>query len=177
MEEKNFEIKSSKIVDLYLHYSYTIKDGVNQGDLVNRKGANPIHEDLSKAFSTLDVFLAHIDEAYHWADNQTPIEELDQDIVTEGYAVTGFKLVGSEENQSVILIGTKNTTYGVIDIVTPKIKLENSIYLYVKPLEERLNSVITEVELYHNGKIAPKYEQQEMKFGIEEEDFENAKVK
>lgn len=176
-EEKAFEIKNAKIVDQSLVYSYTIMDGVNKGDLIpNRKGVNIVHEDLQQAMSKLVVFLAHVDGAYHWSNNQTPLQELEDDKTTEDYDVVGFSLSGAEENQSVIIKGSKKTPYGIMDIETPKIKL-NGAYLYLADLDDKLKTVISEVELYHNGKIAPKYEQQAIEFEHAETDFESAKVK
>lgn len=177
-EEKQFEIRNAKISDLNLVYSYEILVGVNKGDLIpNRKGANQVHQDLSNAMDNLIVFLAHIDGVFsHWANNQTSLEELEENEEISSYYVTGFKLSGSEENKSVIIVGGKETIHGVIDFETPKIKLNGS-YLYLHLLEERLYKVIEEVELYHNGKVAPQMEQQSFDFGEENEpDFENAKV-
>jgi len=81
-------------------------------------------------------------------------------------------------NKSVILSGWKAVQKGVIKFPAPKIKLESD-YLYIEELNERLRKVILEVELYMDGKSAPQYEQEEIKFEsfAEEDDaFANGKV-
>jgi|SRR5690606_12812386 len=177
-ELKQVEIISASIKDMMCNYGYELQNSQNKGDKVpNHKGAHVIHEDLQDAFSNLAVFLAHIDGAFNnWADNQTPIDELEDSAEFTPYIITGFRLFGSEENRSVALSGYKETLHGTISFDTPRIKLEGS-YLYLAELKERLDKAIEEVELYMNGKQAPHYEQSEMDFDeLGEDDFENAKI-
>ncbi|MBG0512900.1 hypothetical protein I4P13_15470 [Elizabethkingia meningoseptica] len=174
------EIRSAAIKDLSCNYTYEILVGKTKGDVSTRKGAQIIHEDLDKAFKEMDMFLAHIDGAFEsWAKNQTPIQDLEADEKLANYSVSGFKISGQEENKSVILIGYKETDFGTISFDTPKIKLE-STYLYKEELNDRLLTLINEVEEYMNGKTAPQYEQMSMDFSASSEeadhDFENAKV-
>ncbi|MDC8024907.1 hypothetical protein NBY09_01765 [Elizabethkingia anophelis] len=174
------EIRSAAIKDLSCNYTYEILVGKTRGDVLGRKGAQIIHEDLKEAFEQMDVFLAHIDGAFaSWAKNQTPIQKLEADEKLANYSVSGFKISGLEENKSVILVGSKETDFGTISFDTPKIKLE-STYLYKEELNDRLLTLINEVEEYMNGKTAPQYEQMSMDFSASSEeadhDFENAKV-
>lgn len=180
MNEKQFEIRSAALKDMSCNYTYEVLTGKTKGDVMKRTGAQIIHEDLDKAFSEMDVFLAHIDGAFSsWANNQTPIQDLEEHEDLNNYGVTGFKISGSDENKSVIIGGYKETGYGIINFETPKIKLYNTPYLYVEELNDRLKLAFNEVEEYMNGKTAPQYEQLEMNFEADqesEEEFENAKV-
>ncbi|SIS72721.1 MULTISPECIES: hypothetical protein [Chryseobacterium] len=178
-EEKQIEIKSASLKDHFLTYSYELLVGLMKGDELSRKGVHIVHDDMLEAFKKLDVFLAHIDGLFHWSNNQTPLSELEAHESLENYGVTAFKITGSDENRSVILTGSKTVTYGVIGFTTPKIKLDNSNYLYIEELNNYLKIVIEQVEAYMNGKTAPQYEQLSMEFPSEDdgdEDFENAKI-
>ena len=179
-EDHQIEIRSAAIKDMSCNYTYELLFGKTKGDVMKKRtGAQIIHEDLDKAFKELDVFLAHIDGAFtSFANNQTPIQDLEADEVLSNYVVNGFKISGSDENKSVIISGFKETGYGIIHFDTPKIKL-NSTYLYVEELEERLNVALNEVEEYMNGKTAPQFEQLEINFDAtqeNEDDFQNAKI-
>ncbi|RKT01060.1 hypothetical protein [Chryseobacterium defluvii] len=177
--EKQIEIKSGSLKDHFLTYSYELLVGVMKGDELTRKGVHIVHDDMLEAFKQLDVFLAHIDGLYHWTNNQTPIHELEEFEGLENYYVTAFKITGTEENKSVILTGGKMGVYGTIGFSTPKIKLDNSNYLYVEELQNRLRIVIEQVEAYMNGKTAPQYEQLSMNFEAgdsDDDEFNNAKV-
>ena len=112
------------------------------------------------------------------ANNQTPIQDLEEHEDLNNYGVTGFKISGSDENKSVIIGGYKETGYGIIHFETPKIKLSNTPYLYVEELNDRLKYALNEVEEYMNGKTAPQYETLSLEFPEDEneEEFENAKV-
>lgn len=178
-QEKEIEIKSGSLKDHFLSYSYELLIGLMKGDEISRKGVHIVHDDMLEAFKLLDVFLAHVDGVFQWANNQTPIQELEESEDLGNYYVSAFKITGSDENKSVILTGGKTVSYGAISFSTPKLKLDNSNYLYVEELQHRLKIVIEQVEAYMNGKTAPQYEQLSMEFpeGEEsEEDFNNAKV-
>jgi hypothetical protein len=177
--QKDIEIKNAKISDLVLHYGYEMLTRKSKGDVIpSRKGTNEIHDDLRDAFGDLDVFIAHIDGAFKtWSNNQTPLTKLEESGELELYKVSCFKIVGQEENRSLILVGHKDTDFGVINFETPKIKLEKSTYLYIEEMNQRLNNVVNEVEKYMNGKFAPKPEQMFMDFAEEDDaTFEKAKL-
>lgn len=176
-QDHQIEIRSAALKDMSCNYTYELLIGKTKGDVMKRTGAQIIHEDLNNAFSEMDVFLAHIDGAFSsWANNQTPIKDLEAHEELQNYGVNGFKISGSDESKAVILTGYKETGYGIIHFETPKIKLESS-YLYVQELKDRLNAVLNEVEEYMNGKTAPQYETMPIEFPEDEnEDFENAKV-
>lgn len=179
-EQKPFEIISATLKDSLCNYGYEVMTGSNIGDVIpSRKGAHFVHEDLQEAFENLEVFLAHIDGAFNsWSNNQTHLSELEEKEELAQYHVSTFKIVGVEENKSVVLSGTKYTVHGDISFSTPKIKL-NGTYLYLEELQIRLDVTIGEVEQYMNGKKAPEAEQISMNFESfeqENDSFERAKV-
>ncbi|MCQ4139197.1 hypothetical protein [Chryseobacterium sp. EO14] len=179
-EEKQIEIKSAVLKDMSCNYSYELLQGITKGDELSRKGIHIVHEDMFTAFKKLDVFFAHIDGVFHWANNQTHIDELEEHEDLNAFNVSAFKITGTDENKAVILTGTKEVSVGTISFSTPKIKLDNSNYLYVEELRDRLKLVIDQVEAYMNGKTAPQYEQLSMDFDgspdDDYEDFDDAKV-
>lgn len=175
--EKLFEIKKAVIKDEYCSYTYELLTGKTKGDLISRKGVHVVHEDMLNSFINLEVFLAHLDDAFSsWAINQTHIQDLEADEKLDLYHVTAFKITGTDENQSVILCGNKQVANGMISFETPKVKLQGS-YLYAEELKTRLDVAIREVELYMDGKAEPQYEQASMEFPADGDvDFENAKL-
>lgn len=177
LSNKEVQIKGATINDALCSYSYELLKGNTKGDSVSRKGAHIVHDDLETSFDRLGVFLAHLDDAYTGNTNTTPLEDLEQEVETEKYWVTGFKTSGVEENKSVIIIGYKEVTEGIIKFETPKIKYSGS-YLYLSFLKERVQEAIDEVENYMNGKAAPKEDanQVHMEFADEDAAFENAKM-
>ena len=176
LENKEVEIKGASISDALCAYSYELMKGPTKGDTLNRKGAHIVHDDLQIKFDQLDVFFAHLDDAYTGNTNVTPLAELETESETEKYHVTGFKISGVEENKSVILSGWKEVTNGIVKFDTPKIKY-SSAYLYLSEMKERVQSAIDEVEEYMNGKTAPQDDpdQVHMDFASEDAAFENAK--
>jgi hypothetical protein len=177
LSNKEVEIKGATINDALCSYSYELLKGPTKGDTLNRKGAHIVHDDLQITFDKLDVFLAHLDDAYTGNTNTTPLSELEEEVETEKYYVTGFKISGVEENKSVILQGWKEVDNGIIKFETPKIKY-SSAYLYLSDLKERVQNAIDEVEKYMGGKTAPQEDsnQVHMDFASEDAAFEKAKV-
>lgn len=177
LSQKDVEIKGANINDALCNYSYELLKGPTKGDTLNRKGAHIIHDDLQSKFDQLNVFLAHLDDAYTGNKNTTPLSDLEEEVETENYFVTGFKISGVEENKSVILQGWKEVANGVIKFESPKIKY-SSVYLYLSELKERVQAAIDEVEQYMNGKTAPQDDpnQTHMDFASEDHAFEQGKV-
>lgn len=177
MSDKEVEIKGATINDALCNYSYELLKGKTKGDTLSRKGAHIVHDDLQITFDNLDVFLAHLDDAYTGNKNTTPLSELEAEVETDKYHVTGFSISGVEENRSVILSGWKEVTEGIVKYPAPKIKYSGS-YLYLSELKERVQNAIDEVEKYMGGKTAPQDDtnQVHMDFASEDDAFENAKV-
>lgn len=177
LSEKEVEIKGASISDALCAYSYELLKGPTKGDTLNRKGAHIVHDDLQITFDRLNVFFAHLDDAYTGNTNVTPLTDLENEIETEKYYVTGFKVSGVEENKSVTLSGWKEVDNGIIKFDTPKIKY-SSAYLYISDLKERVEQALDEVESYMNGKTAPQEDPNQQHMSFEEEDnaFEQGKV-
>jgi hypothetical protein len=178
-EEKQIEIKSALLKDMSCNYSYELLHGLTKGDELTRKGVHIVHDDMFEAFKQLDVFLAHVDGVFQWSNNQTPIQELEEHEDLENFKVSAFKITGTDENKSVILTGTKEVSIGTINFSTPKIKIDNSNYLYVEELQQRLKIVVEQVEAYMDGKTAPQFDQLAIEFPEDDQaddDFENAKI-
>ena len=57
---KPLEIKNALIKETQCNYGYELLTGKTKGDVVNRKGAHLVHEDLENAFKELDVFATPI---------------------------------------------------------------------------------------------------------------------
>lgn len=176
-QDRDVEIKGAIIKDAFCTYTYSLLKGPTKGDILNHNGTHIIHEDLQKSFENMNVFLANLDDAYTGIKKETPLEELEDEVETENYSVTGFKMSGSEENKSVVLIGYKQVNAGVIKFETPKVKLQGE-YLYLHQLKVRLYQLIDEVEKYRDGKSAPQENpnQTYMEFSEEDNDFELGKV-
>lgn len=177
LANRDVEIKSAKLNDALCNYTYELLSGKTSGDEVTRKGKHIVHEDLEKAFSKFNVFLAHLDDAYTGNDNSTELSYLEEEPETEKYHVNSLKITGVEENKALIISGTKVVDNGVISFDAPKVKL-NGNYLYLIPLKDRLATAILEVEEYMNGKSAPQEDlnQTSMEFEGDEETFEDAKI-
>ncbi len=174
---KEVEIKNASIKDMQCTYGYELLTGKTKGDTLSRGGVHVIHEDLQESFNELTIFIAHVDGAFSsWANNQTPLAELEEKEELEKYSISGFRISGAEENRSVIISGSKETPYGTMAVTTPKLKM-NGNYLYLDELEVRLVAAISEVEEYMDGKTAPQFEQEEIEFvEADDNDFENNKV-
>lgn len=177
ISNKELEIKSANISDALCNYSYELLKGKTKGDTLQRKGAHIVHDDLQIKFDNLNVFLAHLDDAYTGNKNTTPLSELEAEVETEKYYVTGFKVSGVEENKSIILQGWKDVAHGIIKFEAPKIKF-SSAYLYLSDLKERVQEAIEEVEQYMNGKTAPQDDPNQvlMDFASEDAAFEQGKI-
>lgn len=198
-DQKEYIIKEASIHDDFCHYSYDIINGIGEGRTIKSTNkSNIIGDSLRKAFSKLIVHLACIDDVFK--NNGIEIDDIDQfhnHELTGLYHVTGFKVKGGQDNESVILIGSKyvSTSGGRIEIESPKIPLDNlSSYKWYNELKTAFTKAREQVELYHEGEYTmvevPEVEEKkpsatQLTIGdvIEEEthsgddsDFENAKV-
>lgn len=155
-EVKLFEITSASITDDLCNYSFEITDGIGLGDTHNVKGKGIIDDDLRNAFVTLNAHLAVIDDVFTHSDTDVDdINKMHGSELSQLYHVTGLKVKGSSQDESVILIGTKhvNSVGGRLDLITPKVPLnEFSSYRWAKELKKAVDAVRMEVELYKGGK-------------------------
>lgn len=193
--DRAFVIKEATIKDDFCNYSYEIISGIGRGDSESAKGSNIIDIDMHKAFAKFNVHLAVIDDAFKYKGVE--IADIDKEHnheLTGYYQVTGFKIKGGKENESIVLIGTKyvSTAGARMEIATPKIALDNlSSYKWYNELRKAADNAREEVALYKEGKyteVEPeeKEDPAQLKIDMGEaveseenesmEDFEGAKV-
>lgn len=154
--ERNYEIIGAQIKDDYCNYTFEIKSGVGIGDTHNVKGSGIVEGDMHEAFGKFNVHLACIDDVFkHSGIDFERIDEVAMHELTNTYHVTGFKIKGGKDNESIILIGSKHVSEagGRIEIQTPKIPLDNfSSYKWYNELKEVADGARLEVALYKEGK-------------------------
>lgn len=156
---REISIREAVIKDGICNYSYDILQGVGEGATHSVKGPGIVKKELTDAYERLNVHLAAIDEIFkHSAIEVTDIDKLHKHDLTGLYDVTGFKIKGSIECESIILSGTKyvSSAGGRIDMKTPKIDLDNlSSYKWYNELKDAINEVRRGVEKYHGGYYDP----------------------
>jgi hypothetical protein len=153
IDERKLEIKDATIKDGFCHYGYEILKGAGKGDIINRKGSNIVHPDMDRAFKRLHVHLAVIDDVFHFSgiaiDN---IDTFHDHEITDMFHVHGIKLKGTQENERVVILGSKHiTSSGRINLETPAISLTTS-YKWYNELKTAVDAIRREVELYMEGK-------------------------
>ncbi len=173
--EKPLEIKGAVLKDGFCKYSYQLMMGPTEGDILERKGAHVVHDDMTDAFEKLKVHCAVIDDVFKHSKNEIEnIEDMQEHELTELFFVSAFKIGGSEESKSVIISGTKWVSEGgTIPWESPKIKFDGS-YKWKEDLKECVDKCILEVEAYMNGKSQPQAEQGTLQFEASENDFAEA---
>lgn len=186
VEAKPYTINSAALSDGLCNYSFEITDGVGLGDTHTVKGKGLFEDDLSGAFRALNVHLAAIDDVFKHSDvDVSSIHKMRNHELTALYEVEGFKMKGSENNLSVILVGTKgiSTSGDRMEIQTPKIPLDKlSSYEWWHELLKAINLCRTEVELYKEGKCTVPEEsdlgsgQLTIADGMDDEDFESGRA-
>lgn len=166
--ERNFKIIDGAIKDGFCNWGFEIIRGVGIGNKYGAKGkCGLIKDDMKDAFAVLNVHLAYIDDVFKHANNEVQdIDTMHNDELTTLYSVSGFKIQGGDDNESIILIGNKYVSGGGrISLETPKIALdEGSSYKWYNELKAASDKVREEVALYSEGKYIPVEED------IEEED-------
>lgn len=153
---KALQITSASIKDDFCNYSFDILTGTGVGDTHNVKGKGIIDPDMHEALRKFNVHLAIIDDAFvNSGIDVKQVEPLENHELTDRYIVTGFKIKGSQENESIILMGSKYVSQagGRIELETPKIPLDSlSSYKWYNELKEAADAARNEVELYKEGK-------------------------
>ena len=162
--DKEVKIKSASLKDEFCNYSYEHKMGATAGDECSRDGAHVVHDDLKAAFSKLKVHYAFLDDAYlNGGHNVSDIDEWHVSEITDKYFVTGFKLAGSGENESIIISGGKQVTFGWVSYPAPKILFAGT-YPFINELRVVVDDCLNEVYKYLHGKAAPKLVQSDIEF-------------
>lgn len=155
-EVKPYNIIAAKIRDSFCDYTYEIAKGVGLGDKHGVKGAGIVTDDLLDAFTALNKHIACIDDIFKHAGVEVSNIDLMKNHEFVGlYAVHGFKITGSTENESVILTGSKHLSCGGrSEFDTPKVALDSlSSYKWWNELKEATDNARLEVEKYREGKV------------------------
>lgn len=128
---------------------------VDQGSVENevtKKCSYLAHQDLVNAFDALKPFLIEICE----------MEGKD-----EMFKVSGFSVGGDDEGEGVVLIGSKKLNSGkVLNLTSPFVEYFGDNELCSGSIYEAIETCITEVESYLDGKCAIK--QMELEFDAED---------
>jgi hypothetical protein len=177
------KVKKAKLKGASLEVEMQEEVLVNGGGTVTnditKKCNTLVHEDLKKAFAKLKLHLVAICDlrkieiikaAYEF--DQIDLEQF------KDYEVTGFSIGGDDDNEGVVLIGSRKFDSGkVLNIVTPFTKYvdEKDEYGYANELSLDIASAVYEVEEYlFNNKYAVK--QLEMEFVEDEEASEEKEL-
>lgn len=168
--KRGYVIINALIKDDFCNYRYEITEGIPDGHNVDGKGI--IKDDMRNAFQRLNVHLAALDDAYRISGTDiTNIDLHHTDEIAGFYHVTGFKIKGGKDNESISLIGTKysKTCGGRLNISgTPFIPMDTlSSYKWYNELRVAADGAREEVALYKEGKSTP----------VEKEDEEETKKK
>lgn len=162
-EGRSVAIKEAKIKDDFCNYTYEISGGKSVGFIHNVSGKGVIEDDLRTAFSRLNVHLAVIDDVYKHSDTQIgDIDKMHNDDLALLYTCTGFKVQGDEDNENIVLMGTKYLSSGArMELKTPKIPIDNlSSYPWHNELKTEADKCRDEVALYHYGYFTPVQEEE-----------------
>jgi hypothetical protein len=189
--DRSYRILNATLKDGFVNYTYEITEGVGLGDIHSVKGKGIIKDDLSEAWSEVNIHLALMDDIFKIGKvKYSSISEIKVHEYALLFNLTGFKISGAFDSESIILTGTKYIKgLGRLDIETPKVALDNlSSYKQFADLKYVIDWVRDEVSLYKEGKYTPveteDHEDQanpkqiSMLDGIgnDNDDFEKAKV-
>lgn len=165
-EKKPYEIVEAHLKDGFCYYIYQITKGLGTGEKHKVDGAGMAKDDLLHTFGKLHVHMAAIDGIFqHSRTHVDSIDDFHNHELTDLYYVSGVKFYGSEDNEMVVLIGSKRVAFvgGRSNFVTPKIPLDSlSSYTWHQELAEIIAKVKEEVCLYKEGNyILPEQEEEE----------------
>lgn len=191
-QKRPFEIMEADIKDDFCNYKYEVIEDIGLGDTHKVDGNGIIEDDMRKAFAVFNVHLAVIDDVFkHSGIEIQDIDKLHGHDLTFLFNVTGFKIKGGKDNESIILIGNKyvNSAGGRLEVKSPRIPLDTmSSYKWYNELKAAAEKAREEVALYKEGKYTPveveepaeDLKQTKISFDHPAEgfvdDFENAKV-
>lgn len=156
LKNRDYIINSAIIKDGLCNYEFEIISGVGAGDKHNVKGSGIIDDDMSSAFAIFNTHLAYIDDVFkHSGTDVNDIDQMHSHDFSFLYQVSGFKIRGGKDNESIILIGSKSVSCsgGRIEMASPRIPLDNlSSYQWYNELKQAADKARKEVELYKEGK-------------------------
>lgn len=154
VNQSGVSILEANIKDGLLFYKYEITVGPNVGDKHKVDGSGIIKYSLAAAFINFNAHMAVIDEVFKHLgiDEDEKFDTLCADEHVGSYKVSGFKISGSADSESIVLIGHKYTACGPIGMSTPKIVLDTfSPYKFYEELKAASDAARWEVVLYKEG--------------------------
>lgn len=149
-------IMEAAIKDDFCNYKYEFVGGHFDGFVPNVNGKGIIDEDLRNAFLKLNVHLAVADDIFKHSDVAIKsISSMHKHELAQLYFVTGFKMKGGEDNECIVLIGTKFLSTGSrMSLESPKIPIDpSSSYKWYNELKQAADDCRHEVMAYHEGKF------------------------
>lgn len=162
-----YKIIEASIKDDFCDYKYEITNGTGIGATHKVDDPNIIYVDLKKAMTKFNVHLAVIQCAFlHSNIEVDDIDKFHDHDITGTFAVTGFKISGSTEDERIQLIGIQYSSVanGRSDIKTHKIPMDQlGGYKWYNELRTVSDLVRREVSLYKEGFYVPATEEEEVK--------------
>lgn len=163
--QREFKIVKASMRDGFCDYTYEVTDGVGKGSKHSVEGtAGFMKHSLKTAFERLNVFLAWADDIFKHSKNEDlSFTDLKSHEFTFLYVINGFQIKGGDENESVVLYGTKYLGWAGdrSKITTPKIVItDTSSYKWFNELKEALIICRDEVAKYEEGNYEPVEEEE-----------------
>lgn len=182
LPKKPYIIIGAKMRDSFCDYTFEVQTGTGIGDKHTVKGAGIATDDLVNAFSAMHKHVACIDDIFkHNGVEISNIDKMANNELTSYYHVDGFKIHGSDENESISFVGSKALSVGGrASFETPRIGMDSlSAYKWYNELKEASDNLRNEVELYREGKVVLNDEEFETDANqlslVSDSDFSNAK--
>jgi hypothetical protein len=158
-QKRDYKIIGATIKDDLCNYQYEVTSGIGIGDQHGVKGKGGFIKDtLKSAFAALNVHMAFNDDIFkHSGIVVENIDQFHNHDHTFLFTTTGFKISGGEENENIVLIGTKYlSSNNRIPYETPKIPIyDSSSYQWYNELKAAADKVREEVALYSEGNYIP----------------------
>ena len=158
LEQENirpYKITEALIKDDFCNYKFEMTQGKGPYDIHKVDGKGIIKDEMREVFRKFRVHLACVYGAFTL--NGVEVEDIDQhhnDDITSEFHVSGFKIKGSGDLESIILIGSKYIACigGRMGIDTPPIPMDNlSSYKWFNELKVLADKAREEVALYKEG--------------------------
>lgn len=155
LKEKELFIVQGTLADEHCNYGIQINTEPTKGMVHNVKGKPLIvHDDLRDAFQK---FRAHFAALCDKVGDVDTFSELENSAEVELCHVTGFKIKGAGESETISLIGSYHSmnAQGRIECSTNYIPLDAAEYKWYNELREAADLVRSEIEEYNGGKCTP----------------------
>ncbi|MEA5110401.1 hypothetical protein SDC9_36999 [bioreactor metagenome] len=173
-------VKKAKLKDRSLEVN--LEETINTpggGSVTNeilKKCNTLVHDDLIAAFDRLKV---HMVKACDFKKSELitgeSIENFDLSLLSD-YRVKGFSIGGQDDNEGVVLIGSREFASGkILNIITPFIRYADEVdpYEFAPELADAINAAVYEVEQYL---FENKYAIKQLEIPFDEEDQENSEA-